>query len=204
MTTTGQEVLAELTAIAQHLRDLGFGERAGWVDRAADHIEFLETDMKTDTIDAVDWDDRKQILDVFQDTKPGTVTMDGGLYDLYDKLMAVARWGAQQAFERMTEGRPLQPTPSAEPDVWADIAASVDRKRMSARQDAAPPSIANMAPGTTFSAVTHGEGVQSRRTFTRSDDFEGGYFESQSGGPYFPRDIDPSTIRDVVPPKERP
>lgn len=103
MTTTGQEILQHLDGIAEYLRE-DSPDHASWVDRAADHIEFLETQMKTDTIDAVDWDDRKQILDVFQDTLPGSVTVEGSLRDgLYDKLLAVARWGAQQAFERMTE-----------------------------------------------------------------------------------------------------
>lgn len=102
--------MRELEGIAEYLRFQELDTAASWVDRAGDHIEFLETQAKVASIDAVAWDDRKQILDVFQDTKPGTITMEGGLYDLYDKLLAVARWGAQQAFDLMTiDQRPDEP-----------------------------------------------------------------------------------------------
>lgn len=106
MTATSREILDELDKSAERIRALGLLEDVNWIRRAADHIEFLETQLQTDKIDAVEWDDRKVILDVFNDTLPGTITIDGPLRGgLYDKLLAVARWGAQQAFERMTERR---------------------------------------------------------------------------------------------------
>lgn len=96
-------LLTQLDSIAGYLRANASPASAAWVDRAADHIEFLETQLQYDTIDAVDWDDRKRIREVFQAATVGRVTIEGPMAAEYDGLLAVARWGATQAFKLMTD-----------------------------------------------------------------------------------------------------
>lgn len=103
MSATSRELLTELDRLADWFDREGHNEEAAWLHRAADHIEFLETEIQTDTIDAVDYDDRKQIREVFQDAAGGRLTIEGTLAAENDALLAVARWGARQAFELMTD-----------------------------------------------------------------------------------------------------
>lgn len=98
-----------------------------------------------------------------------------------------------------------QPTPTAEDDFIKRIRNTTPRTDQSAFDmetqrplgpPAAPPSIADMVPGTTFRDDL---GVVYLRMSPREDDFvltdSRGYF-------WFAYQIDPSTIRDVTPPKE--
>lgn len=116
--STSAELMRELEETANYLRTQGLDTAASWLDRASDHIEFLETEMKIASIDAVDYDDRKELREVFQDAAGGRLTIDGPAAAEYDGVIAVARWGAQQAFERMTEARPPAPEPCAE-ETWS-------------------------------------------------------------------------------------
>lgn len=47
--------------------------------------------------DAVDWDDRKKLADIWQDHTP--LPTEGLSSEVYSALLAVARWGARQAAE---------------------------------------------------------------------------------------------------------
>lgn len=112
-----------------------------------------------------------------------------------------------------------QPVPSAEPKstyTAAQVQEAFERGCIRGEQDAnernwsrrqyekmqaslpavAPPSVADMAPGTTFTAVEAGE----RITFFVAKTFLGITAYDQEAGEYFPESIDPSTIRDVTPP----
>lgn len=66
--------------------------------------------------------------------------------------------------------------------------------------DAKPPRIEDMAPGTTFTARLHlMDGLTDRCVFMRVDGVD---VVDDAGARWHPQDIDPSTIRDVTPPKE--
>lgn len=55
--------------------------------------------------EAVDWDDRKELLDVFYEATEGKVTLLGEMDHISSALLAVARWGARQAVEIMDDER---------------------------------------------------------------------------------------------------
>lgn len=63
-----------------------------------------------DVVDAVSWDHRKELASLWQDHCP---LPDGGLSErLYDALIAVARWGAESAWE-YADAEPLSNPPAS-------------------------------------------------------------------------------------------
>jgi hypothetical protein len=89
-----------------------------------------------------------------------------------------------------------QPTPSAEHEVGCHACLNRDDAQCNCRAPAAPPSIADMAPGTTFVGETSETRYLSRWTVLAS-----GRIMSGMGIPHDPSEIDPSTIRDVALPE---